>query len=243
MKISKDYFRNVVDRKGDDSPEIFSLSERIKARFMKECPWFWMEGIEDCDTVFRFIAREVLTNESWSRFSTGESESFTDYRRKNLMLSGMCGCGKTTMALFIAAKVENADFFTAEEIDFSFSTMPIAEFRDEFSPLIAKSHPDLLVLDDIGGEHNRRRYGDDSFTSGIFERCYSQWTTAGSTCVITTNLTPDAIRRQYGERAMSRVYEMFDFVAFNSRDYRMSPVTVVKQPETAQNPENVPARV
>ena len=222
MNISPNYFQNLVERTSEDSKIVVMAAESIRNVFVETCPWFKFDEIQNVEAVFRFISREVITESSWQRHCEDERRSFTDSRRRNLLLLGACGSGKTTLAIFAASRINGADYYTADEVDMAFSTMPIQEFREEYAPLMADSHGNTVILDDLGSESNRRRYGDASFTSGLIERFCAQWCTAGSTCIVTTNLTLQGIKDRYGDRVISRIREMFDIAAFgvNGTDYR-----------------------
>ena len=220
MIVSKNYFQNLLERKGDDCDGVVKMGNRLQESFLSLCPWFKTDAISNLEGLFRFIAREIATNKSVERAERDEIETWKDYRRKCLLLSGGCGTGKTTTAVFIASELPNVELWSADEIDFDYATLGNEEFCDRYEKL-TRVHGDTIIIDDFGSEQSRKRYGNAAFTLGLIERLYTQWCFNGSTCVITTNLNFTQVREMYGDRAASRIREMFDFVTFgNEIDFR-----------------------
>lgn len=230
MIVDKNYFQNLLERKSEDCESIGKLAARIQEGFLKTCPWFQTDKISHFESLFRFIAREKATNRSVERMNNGEIETWTDYRRKCLLMSGGCGTGKTTLAVFVAAELPGVEIFSADEIDFDYATLGNSEFCERYEKL-TMAHGDTVIIDDFGSEQSRKRYGSAAFTLGLIERLYNQWCFSGSTCVLTTNLSFPQVREMYGERAASRIREMFDFVRFESLDFRAVRKGQTQKPE------------
>ncbi|MDY0394755.1 ATP-binding protein [Virgibacillus halophilus] len=71
---------------------------------------------------------------------------------------------------------------------------------------------DLLVLDDLGAEHNT-----DWAISKVFEILDDR---SGKATIYTTNLNSEQLRERFNERNFSRLLENTKVIVMNGEDYR-----------------------
>jgi DNA replication protein DnaC len=141
---------------------------------------------------------------------------------RGLWLFGGVGTGKTTLAMLVSKSALKAGHSVA------IYSMPrlLAEIRNTFdanadnsyAQLFAKlTAVDLLQLDDVGAEQQ---------TEWVLEQLYAivnERYEDGKALMITTNLTVDELRKQIGERTVSRLIEMCDVFPLFGRDRRADP--------------------
>lgn len=146
---------------------------------------------------------------------------------KGLMLCGPVGCGKTTlMKIFSENQKQSYAVVSART--------PSYEFAKEGFDGIEKYYTEFHLgqnrfrqseygccFDDLGTEDEKKNFGNSvNVMLEILLNRYDK-TKIGSTH-ITTNLTADQIKETYGERAASRMRQMFKMITFdiNSKDLR-----------------------
>ena len=133
-----------------------------------------------------------------------------EYRpRKCLLLCGFPGRGKTMLAKMLAYKFE-LPIYTADDVDKYFSE---PERYCEYSRKRIEGKKDI-VLDDIGAEMLRCRYGNHPEFPQVLTRIYESWNYSGKLIIGTTNLSfvpkgYEAFVNRYGERIAERLVEMF----------------------------------
>lgn len=135
---------------------------------------------------------------------------------KNLLFVGNYGTGKSHLSVSITKKLmeqgKECLFLSLPKlltkIKDTYSNDGITE--DELLKVIQRV--DLLVLDDIGAEHNT-----SWSTSKLFEILDDR---SGKATIYTTNLNSSELRDQVGERNFSRMMENTEIIKMNGRDYR-----------------------
>jgi len=148
-------------------------------------------------------------------------QEITDYINnfdgtKNLLLYGSYGTGKSHLSISITKKLMEKGYqclFLSlpkllTKIKETFNNDGVTE--DELLNMIQQV--DLLVLDDIGAEHNT-----DWVNAKLFEVFDSR---AGKSTIYTTNLNSKELRAQINERNFSRIMENTQVIRMNGRDYR-----------------------
>lgn len=150
-----------------------------------------------------------------------------------LMLCGLCGNGKTTLARALATLIE---FITEKEMSFSnrcvmkFQTARNIcrlcaageKYKEESAVFRSLFHEPMLIIDDLGQEPQEVVvYGmvHNPIVDLITERYDRRLMT-----VITSNLETEDIRRIYGERLFDRMKEMFVPVIFENESFRKMAV-------------------
>src|SRR5690625_1693087 len=135
---------------------------------------------------------------------------------KNLLLHGSYGTGKSHLSIAVTKELMEKGFqclFLSlpkllTKIKETYNNKGVTE--DELLDMIQRV--DLLVLDDLGAEHNT-----DWVNSKLFEVLDSR---AGKATIYTTNLNSKDLRERINERNFSRIMENTQVIRMNGRDYR-----------------------
>ena len=146
--------------------------------------------------------------------------------RPMLMFCGLCGNGKTTLALGLKRLIE---YVTEREFGYNkgkevlLSTAKgIAEERTRSSAqegsLTRFTKADMLIVDDLGEEPREVMvYG--MLHTPLIDLINARYSSQRMT-IITTNLQTDEIRAKYGERVYDRLRESCATVVFKNESYR-----------------------
>lgn len=148
-------------------------------------------------------------------------QEITDYINnfdgtKNLLLHGSYGTGKSHLSIAVTKKLMEKGYqclFLSlpkllTKVKETYNNDGVTE--DELLNMIQQV--DLLVLDDIGAEHNT-----DWVNAKLFEVLDSR---AGKATIYTTNLNSQQLRKQINERNFSRIMENTVVIKMNGQDYR-----------------------
>lgn len=133
-----------------------------------------------------------------------------DRPRQCLMFCGKCGRGKTMLAKYLHKKLL-LPFWTSDELD----KLAVDEENVKYYTLrtIYGGESDL-VIDDIGAETLRTRYGNAPEFPQMLLRLYDSWKYHGKLIIATTNYSLskaglEDFAQRYGERVADRIAEMF----------------------------------
>lgn len=145
------------------------------------------------------------------------AENFPNILSVGLLFRGGTGLGKTHLSAAIANTVSSKGmsviYESAQQI---FDTCDAVRFnRMEISERKKYENCALLIIDDLGAECITQ-YSVSSITSLIDLRIVN-----GKKTIVSTNLTPEAIRKTYGERLFSRLLGEFRVLQFLGKDIRM----------------------
>lgn len=145
-----------------------------------------------------------------------------EYRpRKCLLLCGPTGRGKTMLAKMLGARF-GITFFTADEVDQLYAE---PEKYLAYSAKVIEGKKDI-VLDDIGSEMLRSRYGNHPEFPSVLVRLYESWNYRGKLIIGTTNFSfgrggYELFVERYGTRIAERLVEMFMTVGLSGHtNYR-----------------------
>src|SRR5690625_4028578 len=136
--------------------------------------------------------------------------------KKNLLLHGSYGTGKSHLSVAITKEImkqgKECLFLSLPKlltkIQGTYSNKGVTE--EELLEVIQRV--DLLVLDDLGAEHNT-----DWAITKIFEILDDR---SGKSTIYTTNLGSTELRKRFNERNFSRLMESTEIIVMNGRDYR-----------------------
>lgn len=136
--------------------------------------------------------------------------------KKNLLLTGSYGTGKSHLSVAVTKKImekgKECLFLSLPKlltkIKDTFGNKGVTE--DELLQVIKRV--DLLVLDDIGAEH-QTEWANTKLFEVLDDR-------SGKSTIYTTNLSSKELRVQVNERNFSRMMENTDVIKMNGRDYR-----------------------
>lgn len=139
----------------------------------------------------------------------------------NLVLYGSTGVGKTFLAGCIARELieryHSVVYLSAADL---FDLLAKDRFdRDEESDNAGSTQSilecELLIIDDLGTELS------NSWTNSQLFYCLNERLLRRRSTIITTNLTPGQLGREYSERIGSRLIENFRFVSIPRGDIRI----------------------
>lgn len=154
-------------------------------------------------------------------------ETCVEYARKfgkksmNLFFNGAPGLGKTFLSACIARVVSDNGhsvvYDTASSVfamfeDVKFSRLDdLTEARGEIRRYL---DCDLLILDDLGTEMTM------AFTISTLYEIINTRLMTGRKTIVSSNLTPDELRRRYSEQIMSRLEGEYQVLTFRGDDIR-----------------------
>ena len=115
----------------------------------------------------------------------------TDTKGRGLMLMGECGLGKSTILNFVIPAI----FRT--KINKILRSVPAKELGT-----VDRNKAPFIIIDDLGTESIKNDYGTkiDAVADAI---SYAE--DSSKTLLITTNLTPQALKERYDERTLDRL--------------------------------------
>ena len=147
-------------------------------------------------------------------------DNFPNDSSSGLLFLGGTGLGKTHLSAAIANKISAKGFSVIyESAQQIFDTCDAVRFnRLELSERTKYENCKLLIIDDLGAECITQ-YSVSALTGLIDLRIVN-----GKKTVISTNLTPAAIRKTYGERMFSRLFGEFRVLQFVGKDIRMQKI-------------------
>lgn len=138
---------------------------------------------------------------------------------KGLLISGPVGCGKTSLMKlmkFIVPHQRPYSVIPARNVVFSFNHLGFKTIEDY-------GDSQFFCFDDLGVEPIGRHYGKDCNVMGevILSR-YELFLQTKIKTHATTNLNAEELEERYGNRARSRMRQLFNLVAFDnsSKDKR-----------------------
>ena len=149
------------------------------------------------------------------------SHNLDDPAQKNLLFTGSTGLGKTFLANCVAAEAikqgesviyQTAPILLDKMVDYKFKFNKTEAEREEYEKIF---DVDLLILDDLGTEAmNGAKFSD------LFNILNTRLL-KNKKILISTNLTPQEIKREYEERIFSRFVGDFIICRFVGEDIRI----------------------
>ncbi len=200
------------------------IEEREKIRTIKNC------GIPERFKSATFRNFKVSANLETAYAKTLKYARFfpTRYLKgKGLFLCGSVGSGKTHLAVGIVDHIARMHKDLIKEralsIVFKSSVTMIHEIKtliqqrkniDEYISVLEAC--DLLILDDFGAEK------ETEWTSETLYKIINTRYERRRPIILTTNLSPEALPRNFSKRITSRIFEMCDGIKVQSDDYRLN---------------------
>ena len=143
----------------------------------------------------------------------------------NLLLMGGTGLGKTHLSSAVAKEVINAGYAviydSAQNIFGEYEDNHFGRARTDVKRF---ENADLLIIDDLGAEFV------SSFSVAAFYNLLNCRTLNGRSTIVSTNLSPKELNRNYQERITSRLFGEFTVLHFFGRDVRMLRVEMKGEP-------------
>lgn len=199
-----------------------TTKERFRLPFSKEdAVRVMLAGVkaevERRDKTFVMSEALLAQTEQIAEWLTGNHSKF------GLMLCGGCGNGKTTFVKAFQRILNNFDFKVDESSErYSIRIVNARDLarlcKEDYDEWRNLSYKCMLAIDDFGTEPLEvMNYGNvlypitDLLTTRYDRHLFT---------ILTTNLTPQAIRPRYGDRIADRLNEMMCKVVFGNSTYR-----------------------
>lgn len=157
--------------------------------------------------------------------------SFTGSLNCGLMLQGNVGSGKSClMRIFQLLNLKPLVYKPCREVATEFMDKGFAALKT-YSKAVAGNPGEtkyvVYCFDDLGAEDNLKSWGNEvNVMAEIIQDRYERWKSFGTVTHFTTNLTRSEIEARYGDRILSRLQEMNNFITLgngsNSTDRRIS---------------------
>jgi DNA replication protein DnaC len=145
----------------------------------------------------------------------------TEYQNKrNLIMCGNYGTGKTMLACIIANMIENclAHFTTTSQLYMDI----IQSYENNNHSIVLNSyvHCDLLVIDEVG---NRKRELKPHESDMLFHIMNKRYELMKPAIIISNSIYKNmakVIQKEFGERILDRIFEKHMVIDFNWGSYR-----------------------
>lgn len=150
-------------------------------------------------------------------------EKYPDTKRKNIILSGKTGTGKTYLASAVgnalASRQVDVRYFSAFDLSDLFLEYHLAPLEDKSLYKDVLAQTEALIIDDLGTEIFRA-----NVTVTYLLWLLEKRVTAGNMTLITTNMDYSDLMKTYGERVMSRLSDKNAFyrIEMTGKDLRLS---------------------
>lgn len=141
--------------------------------------------------------------------------------RKNLLLMGSTGTGKTHVSTSIArVLIEGGYYVLYDSAQNIVSAFENDKFRSGYGPYEPEADKylecDLLIIDDLGTEFINQ------FTVSCLYNLFTTRRNRGLSTIISTNLAPAELASKYEGRIYSRIVGMdYNVLFFDGKDYRL----------------------
>ncbi|MBO4452336.1 MAG: ATP-binding protein [Clostridia bacterium] len=148
------------------------------------------------------------------------ADSFPNINASGILMTGGTGLGKTHLSAAIANAVCDKGYYTvyetAQQIADTFDSVRFN--RGDKADKDRYENCELLLIDDLGSEC-RTNYSVATIANLIDLRMVN-----GRQTVISTNMSPRDLRKNYGERLFSRLLGEFVLLEFSGEDVRMQKI-------------------
>lgn len=148
--------------------------------------------------------------------------AFTGDPCRGLLLRGNVGSGKThLLRVFELMGLRPFVFTTSRQVEQALHTAGPEALRTYTRKTIPapggeRAYP-VYCFDDLGAEANVKSYGNEfNVMAEVIQDRYDLWKTQGVQTHFSTNLTRAEIEAKYGDRCLSRLQEMCNFITLGN---------------------------
>lgn len=197
-------YRIINDIKHYDFDQSWSFLEKMgQSRFGKQ---FQLHK-EDREVIYRLLIYAIRDEENCKKHKIDLN--------KGILLTGPVGCGKTSLMtlikLFMPPKNGHV-MKPAREVAFEFNTHGHQIIQKHANPKT------IFCYDDLGVEQIMKHYGNDcNVMAEILLSRYELFVSHKVKTHATTNLNAGELEKLYGNRVRSRMRELFNLIAFDSK--------------------------
>ena len=142
------------------------------------------------------------------------ANSYPNIKKKNILLSGQTGVGKSFITECLASSMIKRNFSVCFVSSFDMNNMMLAYHttfnEDKNSHLVPLLKSDFLFIDDLGTEPLI-----NNVTINYLFLVLSERERFGKPVIVSTNLSPENILDRYGERIYSRLMNKISGVCFH----------------------------
>jgi len=168
------------------------------------------------------VIQKLLT---WYMQDVQQAENLNINLHKGLLLTGPIGCGKTSLMSLMRLMAPQPQRFgikSCREITFEFikdGYEIIQRYGSHaYTNTSTQPQPHTHCFDDLGAESTFKYYGNQCNVIGeILLSRYDHFISNHMLTHATTNLSASELEDFYGNRVRSRMREMFNLIAFDSR--------------------------
>jgi len=147
---------------------------------------------------------------------------------KGIMLNGTTGCGKTLAmkVMAIYQKIDNVRYFmNGQTYRMNYDVIHVNDmvggFLDNaFEGIQIYSNRYVLCMDDIGTEIEEVKYYGNKLD--VISHIISERQARGLLTFATSNYPIRFLEEKYGDRIVSRMYSLFNFIVVRDKDFRRS---------------------
>lgn len=198
------------------------LKQNIRNRLQEESGLTNFKGRKFAESNAELLESNLTLKKAYA-YAVEYIKNFPNNKLKNIILTGNVGTGKTFLSECIANALIQRDYYVVYMTSFDLNNIVIksmdifADNREEIlSPLL---ECDLLIIDDLGSEPIYKNASVNNLYTIINQRQLTKQAT-----IINTNLTPQMIRNQYGDRLFSRLFDKQNTMAilFDGKDLRIN---------------------
>jgi len=216
--------RNVSMKWDFDIIQTFMVN---RAKEIFKYPFIVDDDNSDC---FNLLCRYFIGDEDGFQKQSARMQVQNAALSKGILLVGNFGTGKTGLMKLFQKNNRQVYFMrTAKKIAMDFSNSDDKKIPQEYLEPYKNALNDTatmfqaisgLCVDDIGTEEVKNNYGNKSNVIGdlIEERYHSKYT--GLLFHATSNLSAEELKKYYGERVVSRMREIFNFIELPGNDRR-----------------------
>jgi translation initiation factor RLI1 len=165
-------------------------------------------------TILRYFARNKSFYDSKIILNKGQADL-----SKGLLVLGGNGVGKT-FVFRVMHELNQMLRVSENQFSFSCSDEIVHEFNKGGIEAIQRMFVGQRYFDDLGTEEVGSHYGQSELMRVVLQKRHDLFIETGKKTFMTSNYGQEELMKRYGNRAESRLFEMFNIIAFTGVDRR-----------------------